>query len=206
MAYTFCGCWFPIPAQWGGAQRQYLPQVQLESHTTILSTTSRTTLKQIFVNSQDKKLDEVQYTFPLYDGVSIVGFKCTVADKVLVGVVKEKQQARKDYQEAIDRGETAGLLEQVPEASDAFTTKVGNVPAGERIHVEITYLGELKHDAETDGARFTIPTVIAPRYGSVSHDTNQSINKVSANADGGIKITVDVGLEEGSVIRGLQSP
>ena len=192
--------------QWGGAQRQYLPQVQLESHTTILSTTSRTTLKQIFVNSQDKKLDEVQYTFPLYDGVSVVGFKCTVADKVLVGVVKEKQQARKDYQEAIDRGETAGLLEQVPESSDAFTTKVGNVPAGERIHVEITYLGELKHDAETDGARFTIPTVIAPRYGSVSHDTDQSMNKVNANADGGIKITVDVGLEEGSVIRGLQSP
>ncbi len=206
MANTLCGCWFPIPNQWGGAQRQYLPQVQLESHTTILSTTSRTTLKQVFVNKQDKKLDEVQYTFPLYDGVSVVGFKCTVADKVLIGVVKEKQQARKDYQEAVDRGETAGLLEQVPEASDAFTTKVGNVSAGERIHVEITYLGELKHDAEADGSRFTIPTIIAPRYGFMSHETAKAVNKITADDAGGIKILVDVALAEGSIIRGLQSP
>ena len=206
MSYTLCGCWFPVPTKWGGAQREYLPQVQLESHTTILSTTSRTTLKQVFVNTQKEKLDEVQYTFPLYDAVSVVGFKCTVASKVLVGVVKEKQQARKDYQEAVDRGETAGLLEQVPEASDAFTTKVGNVPAGEKIHVEITYLGELKHDAETDGSRFTIPTIIAPRYGSVSHETAQGLNKSNADDAGGINILVDVALDESSVVRGLQSP
>ena len=206
MSLTYCGCWFPVPTQWGGAQRQYLPQVQLESHTTILSTTSRTTLKQVFINSQDKKLDEVQYTFPLYDGVSVVGFKCTVANKVLIGVVKEKRQARKDYQEAIDRGETAGLLEQIPEASDAFNTKIGNVPAGEKVHVEITYLGELKHDAESDGSRFTIPTVIAPRYGSISHDTAQTTSKTQAHDAGGIKILVDVALDEGSIVRGLQSP
>ena len=203
---TLCGCWFPVLTHLGRAQRQFLPQVQLESNTNIFSTTSRTTLKQVFVNTEDKKLDEVQYTFPLYDGVSVVGFKCTVADKVLIGLVKEKQQARKDYQEAVDRGETAGLLEQVPEASDTFTTKVGNVPPGEKIHVEITYLGELKHDAETDGSRFTIPTIIAPRYGSVSHETAEAFNRITANDSGGIKIQVEVVLEEGFIVRGLQSP
>ena len=206
MAYTQCGCWFPVPNQYSGASRQYLPQVQLESHTIILSTTSHTTLEQVFINAEDKKLDEVQYTFPLYDGVSVVGFKCTVASKVLFGVVKEKQQARQDYDEALERGETAGLLEQVPEASDAFTTKIGNVPAGEKIRVHITYLGELKHDAETDGSRFTIPTVIAPRYGFTSPETAKAIGKIGADIKGGIKILVDVALETGSTIRGLQSP
>jgi hypothetical protein len=200
--YTLCGCWYPVPAPYGGAQRQYLPQVQLESHTTILSTTSRTTLKQVFTNTRPDQIAEVQYTFPLYDGVSVAGFKCTVGAKVLTGVVKEKQTARKDYQEAIARGETASLLEQVPEAADCFTTKVGNVPTGEKILIEIIYLGELKHDAETDGSRFTIPTTIAPRYGQITSDSSAS----NITNDGGIKILVDVALDSNSIIRGLQSP
>ncbi|KAJ9605425.1 hypothetical protein H2200_010082 [Cladophialophora chaetospira] len=204
----FCGCWIPFKPQshpYSYVERRYLPQVNLVSSTTILATTSRTTLKQTFVNDQNSKLDEVQYTFPLYDGVSVVGFTCKVGLKTIVGVVKEKQQARVEYQAAVDRGETAGLLEQLPEASDVFSTSVGNVPAKEKVHIEITYLGELKHDAETDGSRFTIPTIIAPRYGTVSTESASAFAP-SADAKGGISISVDVTLDDGTIVRGLQSP
>lgn len=201
MAYSngsqiICGCWYVVDYQ-----KKYLPLVELKSHTTILATTSRTKLTQTFHNPLAKeKLDEVQYTFPLYDGVSVVSFNCRVAGRTIIGVVKEKQQARTDYLAAVDRGETAGLLEQITEASDAFTTKIGNTPANETVIVEIEYLGELKHDAETDGSRFTIPTVIAPRYGSVPAGTHSSTDARS------ISISVDVAVDEGSVIRGIQSP
>jgi hypothetical protein len=195
---TLCGCWYVID---GYYEKKYLPLVDLKSHTTILVTTSRTKLTQTFRNPLAKeKLDEVQYTFPLYDGVSVVSFKCTVAGRTIVGKVKEKNKARADYQAAVDRGEIAGLLEQVPEASDAFTTKVGNIPANEGVIIEIEYLGQLKHDAETDGSRFTIPTIIAPRYGSISASTYSS-----AEARG-INISVDVVVDEGSIIRSIQSP
>src|SRR3954447_16355958 len=108
----FCGCWYAIPvSEHWKVEKKYLPQVQLSSSTTILATTSRTTLRQTFFNDGPTKLEQVQYTFPLYDGVSVVGFTCTVGSKTIVGVVKEKQQARVDYQEAISRGETAGLFE-----------------------------------------------------------------------------------------------
>ncbi|KIX04165.1 uncharacterized protein Z518_07719 [Rhinocladiella mackenziei CBS 650.93] len=205
--YNFCGCWFPVQnAVNYTVERRYLRQVELSSSTNILATTSRTTLKQTFVNTEEKKLEEVQYTFPLYDGVSVVSFTCTVGPKTIVGVVKEKQQAREEYQEAVSRGETAGLLEQLPEASDVFTTSIGNVPPREEVHVEIVYLGELKHDAETDGSRFTVPTIIAPRYGSVSSDSADRLSSTNAVNKGGISILVDVTLEEGSIVRGLQSP
>ena len=195
-----------MPGQYS-VERRYLPQVNLSSYTTILAATSRTVLTQKFINSADKSLDEVQYTFPLYDGVSVVGFKCTVASRTIVGVVKEKQQARAEYKAAVDRGETAGLLEQLPQAADVFTTRIGNVPAKEAITVEIVYLGELKHDAETDGVRFTIPTVIAPRYGLVAADrANLPTTSSFADDSGGIRIMVDVAVDEASAIRGLQSP
>jgi hypothetical protein len=205
---SLCGCFYISSTSDSYPQKKYLPQVDLSSRTTILSTTSRTVLTQTFLNpSKSEKLDQVQYIFPLYDGVTVVGFKCTVAGRVIIGSVKEKQQARKDYKKAVDRGETAGLLEQLLSAADCFTTRVGNIPANDKVVVEITYLGELKHDAETDGFRFTIPTNIAPRYGSQTADVGGLPENASSATDkGGIRILVDIAVEDGVTLRGVQSP
>ncbi|KAK3498719.1 von Willebrand factor type A domain-containing protein [Neurospora crassa] len=186
-------------------QRHYLPQLELSVSTHIVGSSSRTTLTQTFVNpSAEKSISELRYTFPLYDGVSVVGFVCTISeDRVIRGVVKERYEARKQYQEAIDRGETAGLLEQLPNASDVFTTTVGNVPAGASLKVEVTYLGELMNDAGVDGIRYTIPTSVAPRYGDFPGtllDAPQAVTK------SGIQITVDVETPKGSNIKSIQSP
>lgn len=202
-----CGFYYtvPNPQPYRAPLRQYLPPVDLSVHTTIVSSTSRTVLTQNFVNpATDKAIPELRYTFPLYDGVSVVGFTCTInKDRVVRGVVKERNEARKTYQEAVDRGETAGLLEQLPEASDVFTTTVGNVPAGAELRVEITYLGELKHDAEADGIRFTIPTSIAPRYGDYPGEMAKGSN---VSTTGGIQIVVDAEMPRGSNIKNVQSP
>jgi hypothetical protein len=207
MSNHVCGCYFLVRCQhpWEAPKRHYLPQVNLKAHTTILATTSRTLLTQTFSNpSSTKGIKELRYTFPLYDGVSVVGFKCRVGDRVITGEVKEKEKAREVYKAAVAAGETAGLLEQLPEASDVFTTTIGNVPPGAIIAVDIVYLGELKHDAEVDGIRFTIPTTVAPRYGSYPGEMVKSDRTpVIGN---GFEVTVDAILGEGSFIREMRSP
>ncbi|KAI9878849.1 MAG: hypothetical protein M1830_010321 [Pleopsidium flavum] len=202
-----CGCYYTVASanRYLYPSKHYLPQVDLSAHTTILSTTSRTVLTQTFINPSSKEaIKECVYTFPLYDGVSVVGFTCRIGSRLIKGIVKEKEKARKVYQEAVERGETAGLVEQL-DNSDVFHTKLGNVPAGQKVIVDITYVGELKHDAETDGIRFTVPTAIAPRYGTLAHDSLQR-SGTAANDSGGIRITVDASLTEGSFIQGIQSP
>ncbi|KAF8953531.1 hypothetical protein BGZ46_003187 [Entomortierella lignicola] len=176
---------------------QYLPLVDSDARTTILDTTSRTTLTQTYVNSANHNIPEVQYSFPLYDGVSVVGFTCRIDDRTIVGQVKEREKAKKIFKDAVARGENAALLEQNLSASDVFTTTVGNVSAGAKVVVELTYIGELKHDAEIDGIRFTIPTVIMPRYGGFAPPMP---------AKGGIRITVDVVLADTNFIKQIQSP
>lgn len=200
-----CGLHYLVPPTTGWtATRKYLPQVAVSAHTSIQSTVSRTTLKQTFVNPSDKLIDELRYTFPLFDGVSVVGFTFTInKTRIVKGVVKEKQKARQDYQKAVDEGKTAGLFEQSPDAGDVFTTSIGNVPAGAEIVVDITYLGELQHDAEIDGVRLTIPTVIAPRYGNYPGELLQRPTNVSA---GGIEIVVDAEMPTGCNIKSVQSP
>lgn len=198
---SFCGCYYFIASTEYYKPRHYLPLVSSSAQTTIFSTASRTTLTQEFKNpSATDAIAECVYTFPLYDGVSVVSFTCYIGKKVLRGLVKEKNKAKAIFDDAVSKGETAGLLTQADESADVFSTRLGNIPAGESIRVEIAYVGELKHH-DTDGIRFTIPTRIAPRYGS-----GPVVSGLSAVDEGGIQITVDINMPTGSFIKGVQSP
>ncbi|KAF9940986.1 hypothetical protein BGZ67_006224 [Mortierella alpina] len=199
MATHLCGL-YSIGARW-----YYLPLVDVDAHATLLSTTSKTTLTQTYRNPpQNGHVQELRYTFPLYDGVSVVAFSCRIGDRTIVGQVKERERAKKVFAEAVARGENAALLEQLPQASDVFTTTVGNIPAGARVIIEITYLGELKHDAEVDGVRFTIPTTVMPRYGD--HPVHLARGATECVSGGRAQITVDIVQDETSFIQQIKSP
>ena len=193
-----CGCYF------GSLHSpKYLPLVGSSVHATILATSSSTKLTQTFTSKES--LEKVNYIFPLYDGVSVVSFVVRInEDRTLHGVVHEKVQAKAIFGKAVSEGQTAGLLEQSNEASDVFSTSLGNIPAGATIAVDICFVGELKNDAETDGIKFTIPTYIAPRYGSAP--SVSLIDGVSAVPNKGMFITVDANMPTESPIKGIQSP
>ncbi|KAI0878304.1 von Willebrand factor type A domain-containing protein [Hypoxylon argillaceum] len=201
------GCWYPFNTSdtpWM-IQRSYLPLSSLRAHTVIKDVTSRTTLTQSFSNETDEHLKDMVYSFPIYAGVSIVSFTATIGDVQVTGIVKDKQQAREEFNKAVAKGESAALLEQLPVASDVFTTYIGNVPAGGSVKVELVYVGELNYDAEADGTRFTIPSSIAPRYG----DTPQNVlgsSLLSPTLQDAIQIIVDIQSPEGCPVHGIQSP
>ncbi|KMU75873.1 hypothetical protein CISG_05270 [Coccidioides immitis RMSCC 3703] len=92
-------------------------------------------------------------------------------------------------------------------ASDTFTTSIGNIPEQSKVTVHITYLGELQHDAQADGLRLTVPLAICPRYGKLvetPRDLKDGVKHLASR--GSIEITVDVQVEQKSVIQRLQSP
>lgn len=190
-----CGCYYISSFH----RRTYLPQVHLDSHTVITPLYSTTNLSQTFQNPTGDQLPETRYTFPLYDGVTVTAFSCTIGDKVIKGHVEQKEQARKTFNDAVSRGETAGLLESLP--TGVFGVTLGNIPAHTSIQVDIVYGGELKHDAQIDGLRYVLPTSIAQRYGSYPGELLQPDSVVAK----GMKITVDIDME-GSTIRKVQCP
>ena len=121
----------------------------------------------------------------------------------MYGLVKEKSEARKTYKEAKERGENAALLEQLPDAADVFTAAISNVPKNSPVHITIKYVQELKHDAEVDGVRLTIPTSISPRYGHYPGDLQETTTNIDSK---GMSITVDVSMAEGIPIKKVMSP
>lgn len=181
------------------AIRYNLPQVRLKSHTNITSVCFTTTLQQTFSNTGKDPISQARYAFPLYDGVAVSKYTIKYGETTLQGVVQQKDVAKKTYDAAVERGETAGLLDKLP--AGIFGVTIGNISPETDIHVDIVYCGELKHDAAIDGLRYVLPTSIAPRYGDYPGELMGS----TANSNGGISITVDVDMDQ-SAIRKLQSP
>jgi len=133
----------------------------------------------------------------------VVDFFCKVGDRTIYGLVKEKNKAKKTYEDAKARGENAALVEQLPNAADVFITTVSNIPARSAVEVTLTYVGELKHDAEVDGIRFTIPTSIAPRYGAYP---GELMKETELDKSKGMSLTIDVNMADGIPIKKIVSP
>ncbi|KAI1295115.1 von Willebrand factor type A domain-containing protein [Xylaria venustula] len=204
-AQPLIGCWYPFsdPSFPYRIRRCYIPLSSLRAHTIIKDVASRTVLTQSFSNDSSEHLNNMVYSFPMYGGVSVVSFTATIGDVQIHGIVKEKQKARAEFKTAVAKGESAALLEQLPQASDVFTSHIGNVPAGGSVVVELVYVGELIYDAEADGSRFTIPSIIAPRYGSTPDDVLSS-STLSPAVQDSIQFIVDIQNPEDSPIKNIQ--
>ncbi|PKX99078.1 VIT and vWA domain-containing protein [Aspergillus novofumigatus IBT 16806] len=199
MTVTYlCGCSYYTQPQ---ANPVYLPRIGIKAYATILSSVSKTVLTQTYTNRSSNLLEEVSYTFPLYDGVSVVSFNCQIGNRTLHSRVKPRKQAKAEYDDAVSKSESAALMAHSLSVSDVFSIRLGNVGPGEEVVVEITLVGELKQDAQSDAVRYTLPSSIAPRYGYEAEDTS-----MPPEADvQGISITVDVQMESTAVIREIQS-
>ena len=55
---------------------------------------------------------EAKYVFPLDDMAAVCGFEAFINGKHIIGEVKEKEQAHKEYKEAISQGHGAYLMDE----------------------------------------------------------------------------------------------
>lgn len=120
---------------------------------------ARVTLKQVFHNPFKDKIEAV-YTFPLSAGGAVDSMLMKVGDRVIRGVIKRRETARRIYERARASGKTAALLDQ--ERPNIFTQSLANIRPGERIEITIKYVEMLPYE---DGKfTFSFPMVVGPRF------------------------------------------
>ncbi|MBL8776477.1 MAG: VWA domain-containing protein [Acidimicrobiales bacterium] len=118
-----------------------------------------TTVVQRFRNHHDRAI-EVTYVFPLPARAAVVSFTARLGDRVVTGVLKERGEARADYDRALAQGRRAAIVEE--ERPEVFTCRVGNIGAGETAEVTLALVAPLPH--EDGGVTVRVPLVVAPRY------------------------------------------
>lgn len=130
-------------------------------HGTIENALAIFELTQIYRNQESTNIEAV-YTFPLPVESVLLNLSVTLNEKHLVGRVIERAKAEAEYEEALDAGNTAVMLEQVEPG--LYTMNVGNLLAGERAEVRMRYALPLRWDQGK--LRIALPTTVAPRYGN----------------------------------------
>ena len=120
---------------------------------------SRVSVVQTFHNPRKEKIEAV-YTFPLPNDAAVGEMLMKVGDRVVRGEIKKREEARRIYEQAKDRGHVASLLDQ--ERPNIFTQSVANIMPGQKVEITIKYVQMLPYD---DGSfKFVFPMVVGPRF------------------------------------------
>lgn len=158
-------------------------------------------LFQEFYNDSDDPI-EAKYVFPLDEFSSVCGFEAFIEGKHIVGEVKPKEKAHKEYKEAVERGDGAYLMDESEEKPDVFTVSVGNLPPKTTVIIKITYVSELQMQNTT--VTFRIPASVSPADSLKSYELTQAVQStVVANA--AEKMSLEVSVKSASYIRNLVS-
>ena len=104
---------------------------------------------------------EVLFRFPLEKSHAVVGLTALIDGRKIRADVREKEEARARYDDAIASGQSAALAEE--KSGDIFSVTLGNLPPGKDAQIELQVVGELSIDAE-GGVRFSLPSTLKPRY------------------------------------------
>ncbi|MBO2451568.1 VWA domain-containing protein [Actinomadura barringtoniae] len=136
-----------------------LPLDSVDVHASITGLAAGIEVVQGFRNPFDVPL-EATYVFPLPNRAAVTRLRMEAGDRVIEGRLKERGQAREDYDNAIAAGQRAAIAEE--ERPDVFTMRVGNILPGERVTIRLTLNQPLPY--EDGGATFRFPLVVAPRY------------------------------------------
>ncbi len=113
---------------------------------------------QDYVNREETPI-EVLYSYPVEESGAIVALEAVIDGHVIVTEVKKKDEAKNIYDQAMQAGNSAVLLDE--SAPDVFSMKLGQLKAGSGAQIKLTYAMELP--VEDQCVRLAIPTTIAPR-------------------------------------------
>ena len=136
-----------------------LPLLSTSADVSIAGVIADVRVTQVYKNSGKRPIEAI-YVFPASTRAAVYAMKMTIGDRVITAEIQEREKARRNYEEAKQKGQSASLLEQ--ERPNVFQMNVANIMPGDQIKVEMSYTELL---VPVSGIyEFDYPTVVGPRY------------------------------------------
>ena len=142
-----------------------LPLKSTSADVNIAGVIAEVKVTQVYKNEGENTLEAI-YVFPASTKAAVYGMKMTIGLRTITAEIREREQAREEYEKAKEEGRSASLLEQ--QRPNVFQMNVANILPGDEIKVELSYTELL---IPTDGVyEFVYPTVVGPRYSNISEE------------------------------------
>ncbi|HEX2933930.1 MAG TPA: VIT domain-containing protein [Bacteroidales bacterium] len=142
-----------------GAEIDQLPLRSTSAEVNIAGIIADVKVTQEYKNDGKSAIEAI-YVFPASTRAAVYKMTMTIGERTINAVIKERNQARQEYEEARQQGKSASLLEQ--QRPNVFQMNVANIMPGDLVKVELCYTELLI--PENGVYEFVYPTVVGPRY------------------------------------------
>lgn len=185
-----------------GQSQGFCPLKQTNVKAEISGPLARVNVTQRFHNPSSHKI-EALYTFPLPHEAAVDDMTMRIGDRVVKGKIKRRDEARRIFEAARNRGQLASLLDQ--ERPNIFTQAVTNIPPGAEVVITISYVEAMPYEA--GNYSFVFPMVVGPRYSPAGTNPARITPPVTPEGTrAGHDITLDVAIDAGVPIEKIASP
>ena len=118
-------------------------------------------VRQIYRNEGARPIN-ASYVFPASTRAAVYAMRMQLGNEIIVAKIKEREQAKQEFEKAKQEGKSASLLEQ--ERPNVFSMSLANIMPQEQVEIELRYTELL---IPTDNVyELVFPTVVGPRYQS----------------------------------------
>ncbi|HSD45602.1 MAG TPA: VIT domain-containing protein [Pyrinomonadaceae bacterium] len=118
-------------------------------------------VRQIYRNEGSRAIN-ASYVFPASTRAAVYAMRMQLGNEIIVARIKEREQAKQEFEKAKQEGKSASLLEQ--ERPNVFSMSLANIMPQEQVEIELRYTELL---VPTDNVyEMVFPTVVGPRYAS----------------------------------------
>jgi len=140
---------------------------------------AETYVVQTYANEGNVPIN-ARYVFPTSSRTTVHGMKMQIGSQVVTAQIKEKEEAKEEFETAKSEGKSASLLEQ--KRPNVFTMDVANIMPGDTACIELHYTELI---TPVEGVyEFVFPTVTGPRYSPASDSSKDDRNSdISGQAE-----------------------
>ena len=115
-----------------------------------------------YTNSSEDNPVEATYEFPLDKSALVSKLMATIGGKTIEAKVREKEEAKERYDDAIAAGNAAVLAERQSDKKESMTIKLGNLQPQQDAIINLQVITQLK--VLNGSYQFELPMAFYPDY------------------------------------------
>ena len=134
------------------------------------------TIDHVYENKGSNDVEAI-YTFPIPERAAISGFEAVLGGRTIKGLIQDKEEANKIYENFEHKDNSTFLLEEFND--NIFRIVIGKIIPNEVVKIKVSYIEELSY--ENRNLKLIIPTIIPPinlsKNDALTSDEDSILNK-----------------------------
>ena len=115
------------------------------------------TIDHVYENKGTNDVEAI-YTFPIPERAVISGFEAVLGGRTIKGLIQDKEEANRIYENFEDEDNNTILLEEFND--NIFRIVIGKIISNEVVKIKVSYIEELTY--ENRNLKLIIPTIVTP--------------------------------------------